>query len=691
MAVAHFSRKRLAVEALLSAATIVLLLLLFRMGGLAFLEQRTIDWRFAVRGEIDPHPDVVIIAIDESSFSALNHKWPWPRSWFARIIRKLAADGAACIGIDIIMSEPFPGDADAQVAAAARDAGNVIFAAKFEEMTRRVSFQGQEVELRQEVLKGPVQPIAGGGDAGYLNLPRDSDGFVRRFVPVRPFQGAMAVSFDLKLFLRHAGIGLEALAYEPFRHLTAGSYRIRLDERDSVQINFAGPAGRFPTYSFSQVLAGQLPEGTFRNKVVLIGPAFRDSHDDFATPFATDRLGSHTPLFGVEVHANAIHTLLSRRHLTKPHNWLELAALAVALLLALLCGIRMTPQQGSLAAVALLSGWLGASQLLFNAGTLVAVTPPAVLFTVFFLVLALMRYVREAREKRRIRGIFQKYVSPDVVTQLVQQPGMVSLGGEERELTVLFSDLEGFTAHSEVLSPSEMVVLLSEYFTAMTEEVFRYKGMLKEYVGDELMAIYGAPVPLENHAELACRTALAMQRTRLALRREWKGTGRPGLRARTGINTGPMLVGNMGSEYRFSYGVLGDHVNLASRLEGLNKAYGTRIMIGENTAARVASRFILRELDWVRVKGREEPLSIYELLADTDGAVADDLQRLLDHYRRGLCAYRNREWQKAVAAFEKGLAVDPGDGPSRILLDRCRLYKEAPPEEWDGVFRMLTK
>jgi adenylate cyclase len=279
-----------------------------------------------------------------------------------------------------------------------------------------------------------------------------------------------------------------------------------------------------------------------------------------------------------------------------------------------------------------------------------------------------------------------------VIEAMLKDPARLKLGGDEKVLTVLFSDLQGFTSHSERYAPHEMIDLLSEYYACMTEQIFAYEGMLKEYVGDEIMAIFGAPIAQADHAQRACAAALAMREHRDALREEWAKIGRPPLIARTGINSGLMLVGNLGSKYRFAYGVLGDHVNLGSRLEGLNKAYGTDILIGENTAQLVETSFLLREIDQVRVVGREQAVRVYELLAAAGASLPTSKEAALRSYAAGLEAYRQQHWGEALALFKLSLTLWPADGPSRIMAERCQIYHKAPPpEEWDGAFEALYK
>ncbi len=301
-------------------------------------------------------------------------------------------------------------------------------------------------------------------------------------------------------------------------------------------------------------------------------------------------------------------------------------------------------------------------------------------------------YVTEERERKKIKEAFTHYVAPVVIEAMLKDPGRLKLGGEEKVLTVLFSDLQGFTSASERYAPHQMIELLSEYYARMTEQIFAYQGMLKEYVGDELMAIFGAPMEQPDHAERACAAALAMREHREALSEAWAKVGHPPLIARTGINSGLMLVGNLGSKYRFAYGVLGDHVNLGSRLEGLNKAYGTKILIGENTAQMVEQSFLLREIDMVQVIGRKQAVRIYELLARAGTLLPAEQEQAFSCYTAGLAAYRDRRWNEALELFQASLVLWPGDGPSQIMASRCQMYQKAPPpEEWDGIFEATHK
>lgn len=288
---------------------------------------------------------------------------------------------------------------------------------------------------------------------------------------------------------------------------------------------------------------------------------------------------------------------------------------------------------------------------------------------------------------------FRRYVPPSVSEIIAKEPSRLELGGEEKELTVLFSDLSRFTTYSERLPPPRIIDILSDYFKEMTEEVFAYEGTLKEYVGDEMMAIFGAPIAQADHAARACATALAMADRAEKLRRAWRGTDRPPLYARTGVNSGFMLVGNLGSPYRFSYGVLGDQVNLGSRLEGLNKVYNTEIIIGENTVNLLKDdEFVLRELDYVRVKGRQQAISIYELISHKDRVRLAHQHEIIQYYHHGLDSYRREKWGTALENFKTVLRYRPGDGPAQEMLNRVNVFMKTPPKpDWNGVYDQIHK
>ena len=296
----------------------------------------------------------------------------------------------------------------------------------------------------------------------------------------------------------------------------------------------------------------------------------------------------------------------------------------------------------------------------------------------------------EEGEKKKIRSAFSQYLHPRLVEQMLTHPETLRLGGEEKELTALFSDIRGFTTLSENLTPAQLVELLNEYLTEMTEVIFRNWGTLDKYIGDAIMAFWGAPYPQTDHALRACRTGLEMFKSLQTLQMGWQARGLPPLDIGIGINSGPMLVGNMGSKRRKNYTIMGDSVNVASRLEGINRQFGTNIIISENTFLLVRDQVVARKLDLIQVKGKTQPVKVYELL----GLAAESPQfsDLVSRFENGLEAYLSGEWSTAIEIFQELVRNHPEDGPSHVFIKRCRDFLAQPPEgSWDGVFVMKSK
>jgi adenylate cyclase len=386
---------------------------------------------------------------------------------------------------------------------------------------------------------------------------------------------------------------------------------------------------------------------------------------------------------------------LTQDFITKP-NWSKIFDLLAIISLGTLTGValpRMSALKGLCFAIGLFTLHILVARWLFiYYRAWLNMVFPLLVLSLNYTALTAYYYVTEERERKRIKGTFRQYVAPLVIDELLKAPDRLKLGGEEKVLTVLFSDIAGFTTYAEHYTPSEMIEILSDYYGIMTEQIFICEGTLKEYVGDEIMAFFGAPLEQADHAQRACKAAIAMREQRHALRTEWAKIGRPLLMARTGINSGPMLVGNLGSRYRFAYGVLGDQVNLGSRLEGLNKIYGTEILIGENTANLVKDDFLLREVDTVRVVGRKQCVRIYELVARSSAALPKEQEQAFKDYADGYAAYCDQRWDDARGLFERSLEEWPDDGPSKTMAERCRFYRESPPPQgWDCVYEPGTK
>ena len=387
-----------------------------------------------------------------------------------------------------------------------------------------------------------------------------------------------------------------------------------------------------------------------------------------------------------------INTLAQGRFITRPPT---LATIALVLVLALGLALFIHGRSAKLSYAGIAITFVlinGVSILAFSYAYLwldmvslnLAIILPA-------LVIMVAKFAGEEQSRRFIHDAFSKYLSTDVINQIIANPDALKLGGESREISIFFSDIAGFSGISEKLTPEELVHLLNEYLSEMTDIIMENRGTVDKYEGDAIMAFWGAPLHFDDHAYHACMSAVNMQRKLEDLRAYWRKEGRHELRVRMGINSGPAVAGNMGSHTRMNYTVMGDAVNLASRLEGANKPYGTYAMVSDNTYNAVKDQFRFRELDIIRVMGKDAPITVYELL-EMAGPLPDQKEEMLGLYEQGLILFRNRSWDEARTAFVKALSVDPTDGPSKTYIERCSIFSVAPPEAaWDGVFKLTSK
>jgi adenylate cyclase len=629
-----------------------------------------IEWslydRFTSIATRNPRPpdDIVVVAIDEPSFSEMGMQWPWPRRVHARLIDALVRGGARTIVFDLLFDEPSAVEDDQALADAVRRAGNVVLASDRAITTDRGYEIAQWVEPLPQLAQGAAAVAAVGVD-------RDPDGVIRRIVATLDGRPTLSLAAARQF-------GLVA---------PTGGDRPRL-------IHFLGaPRRGIVTVSYYQAIEpGLLPADMFRGKVVLVGrslsaAAALDQPDHFRTPVAV-------AMPGVEIHASQVDTLLRRCAVADPFErmrellgWAALAGIAAAIV-----SFRMPPHIGAAAlGLVFLTAIAAAYAALASYNVRVPIIAPLLAVTGVFTSTSAYRFALGQRERRLIRRAFQHYVAPAIVEQMLDDPSRLKLGGETYDVTVIFTDLAGFTSVAEGLTPEELRARLSTYFKAMMEVLLAEHATLDKFIGDAIMVYFGCPIADAGHPAQACRAALAMQQRLNALNEEWRRVGTPALHMRIGVNTGAAVAGNMGTDEIFNYTILGDCVNLASRLEGVNKQYATRTIVGEDTWTRVQHEFETRELDWIRVKGKARPVAIYELLGVAN-ALSDQMRAVRTLYAEGLALYRQRQWTEAAARFRGALDVNPSDGPSRILLERCtQAAATPPPEPWDGVYVMTTK
>ena len=717
------------------------------------IELRTLDTRFLIRGPRYPGRGVVIVAIDQKSQDVLG-RWPFPRSNFAEVVDVLREAQARVIAFDVNFPQPDQNSAlqalqevRKQYDSAARAGGrNKAFDShlkaleadadndkKFSEALSRfenvvlgyfllpkeevqaenqervaefvnyLSFQAYpqiinpkfstQFEGRKFDSVSPNLPAFAmyAKNFGYYNVIPDSDGVVRRVPTIMRFRGSFYPSLDMAAYLAYTNRPLDEVSvyFNPngLERIDIGKLSIPTDPEGFVQIDFYGRAGAFPTYPLSDVVQRKVPPEVFRDQLVMIGPTATGIADMAVTPFQTEAFP------GVEVHANFIKNLLDGHFIRRgPRE--NLIDLGFILLFSLAAGVLLNvvpPSRATAILVLTLALFLGLAQYLFSAQRRwIAAFLPTATLTVNYAAIVSYRFFFEERERKKVHGTFQQYVAPGIINQLLERPELLRLGGEEQELTAMFSDIRGFTSISEAMAPVALVELLNEHLSEMTDVIFQYWGTLDKYIGDSVMAFWGAPYPQLDHAERACKAGIAMLKALEVLHVQWKAQGKPQLNIGIGINTGRMLVGNMGSKRRFNFTIMGDNVNLASRLEGLNKEFGTHLIISESTYQAVQGKMLARELDLIRVTGRAKPVRIYELLgAAPDG---DKTKQLVERFHLALEVYRSGDWKTAIGMFGELLRDYPEDGPTRVFVQRCwDLIEEPPSGEWDGVFVMKTK
>jgi len=524
--------------------------------------------------------------------------------------------------------------------------------------------------------------------SGVINAEKDPDGVIRRVRPLYEVDGRVFPAATLLLAQELLG---GEVSTPDGSTLGLGSRRYPLDPGGSLVINFHGGTQTYPYEQFhAQLLEhwrGEEPDADLEGCIFLVGTSAVGLGDVKASPF-----GNYYP--GVEAHAAALDNFLNEDFLYRPGLGPRLGWLALLLLVGgQLFARSRSAGAGVVVLVVLFFLQVGLGFGLFaGAGIWVDQVVPVMGLGGIFAGAQTVHYFTEGRKKKAIRGAFQRYLPPSVVDEVLKVPlDELKLGGDRRELTVSFSDIRGFTGISEQLGPEELVSMLNVYLGEMTDIISRRHGTLDKYIGDSIMAFWGAPLAIEQPAVEACLSALENHERLEVLREEFRAQGLPELHARIGINTGVMLVGNMGSERHFSYTVMGDAVNLASRLEGAGKQYGVSILIGSRTREEAREYIEVREIDLLRVKGKEEPERVFELLARR-GELSPERARLRESYEEGLTLYQGREFGAASGAFQRALELDPEDGPSRVYLERSLLYTEQPPPpDWDGVFVMTSK
>ena len=703
------------------------------------LKAKLIDQRFSDRGVIElTDTNVVIVEITQDTYDEVPQSWPWPRSLFAKFIENLNEVGARAIGIDIIMSTEDTPENDSLMGAIIRKYRNVVLAGELN-VARQADFERNKSENSYNSNSGGLITrehenynnvyYEADSSVGIVLVDTDNDGVCRRY---RPFVYSNVTEQRIPSF----GFGLLNKYYKlPSTYTTGiednyfilGKKKIPKVDDVSILINYYGPDRTFPHYKLIDIIDDeefettseieyQVPlnawddpdiglkfSGKFRNKIVLLGSTMPVDKDLLPVSFSP---GIHTGdnyMYGVEIHANAIQNILSEDYLVKQSLFSEIILTFVLTFLTFFLSsyIRRFKKLRHglaeivnilMAALSLFIIYKLSTYFFIEHNIIIAVISPSLAVLLGNFGNIAVHFLKERKQNVVIKGMFSTYVSSHLVNQLIANPDKLQLGGERKNLSILFSDIAGFTTFSEGKEPEELVSFINLFLDDMTDIILQNQGTLDKYLGDAVMAFWGAPLPIESHAFYACKTALEMNRKLQQLQEEWTKKGQQPISMRIGINSGDVIVGNIGGKKRFDYTVMGDAVNLASRLEGANKAYGTSIMISETTYNHVDHKFLVRELDNIQVKGKTKPTKVFELIGESEDQVSKEKINKLQEYIIGLELYKKAEFRDAQIHFEKSLEYLKDDMPTKVYLERIQFYIENPPSaDWDGVFIMKTK
>jgi adenylate cyclase len=575
---------------LISSGVGLVIAALWWMGALQGLEYKALDSMFTLRKAIKPSHDIVIVAFDEDSFKNLG-RWPWSRKLHGQVVERLVSAGAKAIVFDVLFPEPeteHP-DADQYLADAVKKSGRVVFASYFQ-----YDSDGNPVNF---VL--PIDVLRNAGIIGFANILPELDGICRKIPVFKVYKQQVIPSLALA--------GLSIFLDTPPDKIIAGR-KVSLDKYYEMMINFAGGYESFKYYPFYKVLNGEIPSEAFAGKIVLLGGTASGLFDFKPIPYS--------PVFpGVEIHANTMSNMLLNNFIKPLPPAVTVLFIVIFVLLSGLVSGRLSPLKSGIATFCIFAGYFALVFLLFKSRDIyLEFVAPAVSLALSYFGILFYRFMTEEREKRRIKSTFGQYLNPRVMEKVLSDPSFLKLGGQKETLTVLFSDIRSFTTITESLPPEELVALLNEYLSKMVEVVFRWDGTLDKFIGDAVMAYWGAPVPQNDHPQRGVLCAIDMHKELKILQEKWRSEGKKVFEIGVGVNSGEMTVGNMGSTGKMDYTVIGDNVNLGARLESTTKEYHAKIIISDATYQAVKDIVDAKHIGSVKVKGKTKAVEIYAVL-----------------------------------------------------------------------------
>lgn len=659
---------------LLATISIIAVLFLYfsQNAFLEAFEAKTYDLRFRdVRGAIPVEPSIGIIAIDDKSIAELG-RYPWTRSQYARLLDKLKTAQAKAVMFDAFFPEREDMVNDQAFAAAMKRSGNVVLAKAFE-----FDKYDQVVGVTQSIPE--LEKAATG--VGHINLFPEEDGVNRRAPILIESEGKLNPSFGLMAAM--IALGEKDYSQDDFG-IVLGDRHIPLGERSSMWVNYMGPPGNYPRYSFVDVVNGRIPPEQLKGKVLFVGATALGIYDLRVTPF-------HKNAPGVEIHATVADNIISNRFIQQGGmtSLVDMAFIVLMGALAYFLTTRLKLYGAIPATTLLLAGYIWYANYMFGSGYWINIIYPTLSAILALLVGGSFRYLVLEKSAREMRSMFSSYLSPKLVARLEKDPEAAKIGGDNKDVTVLFTDIKGFTTFSESHPPQKVVSRLNEYLGAMVQIIEQHDGTIDKFIGDAIMAYWGAPLSQPDHAKLAMGCVVAMAVRMDELRAKWESEGEEPFGIRCGLHSGDVVAGNVGlAGKKMEYTVIGDTVNLASRLEGTAKYYGITYLVGEATYSSATEVCRYRELDKIRVVGKHLPVTIYEPQVGADALSSAELER----FDSALQLYRARNWSEARSIFKLLATELPHDKPTQLYIERCDYFIEhSPVADWDGVFNRAEK
>ncbi|MFC1770220.1 CHASE2 domain-containing protein, partial [Nitrospirota bacterium] len=650
--------KKLGITTLLATLAIVFTfvgLYYFHAGFLDSIETRTYDFRFKVmRGAIEHNPNIAIVAIDEKSIEEIG-RWPWSREVYVPFLQNLQAAGTKALLMDAFFSE----EQTPQIDQAFADA---IYDSEIVTLSTVLNISG-DPDIPLFTISLPVFADSA-RNLAHINFDPDEDGVNREnillleyyneeedygyLLPSLGLMGAME-AMDLTLDDIYPDEDGRDILYVGDRAIPI-TYGFTADEMPlpKMLINYTGPPGTYHIYSFSDIMKGRIPAEELKDKILFFGSTALGVYDMRESPF-------HPNTPGVEVHAHVADNIIRGNFITRGTMETRIDVLAMILLSLLIyfLAIKFKPSVALPATAGIIVIYIIFAYIMFVKGSWISMVYPIMTMVFTYAVTGYMRFMIIDKKAREMRSIFSSYVSSKVVDQIAKHPDAANIGGDTKEVTCLFSDVKGYTSYSEKRTPEEVVKTLNEYLGAMAGTIIDSDGTLDKFLGDGIMAYWGAPLPQENHHEQAVGCTVSMLKRLEQLHEKWKSEGTEPFSIRIGLNSGKVVAGNIGAPgKKMEYTLIGDTVNLAARLESTAKMYGITVLVSEYTYQPTKDKFVYRELDFIKVVGKSEPVKVYELIGANDGSTDPLVIEDIDKFKAALELYLSRKWTKAMHIFE---------------------------------------